>query len=258
MLILLSNDDGIHSEGLTCLKETLEKDHEVFVVAPEKERTCISHAVTIHKPLRIKSLSDNTFCTNGTPADCICLALNKILPKKPDLIISGINRGPNMGQDVHYSGTVAAAKEGAFMGIASMAVSISARDNFYFKDASMVVNRLLELFIRDSKKIFKDVFLNINIPNLPFNKIKGFLVTRLGKRVYNDIVTERIDPRGNKYYWIGGNGDTYEHIEGSDFIAVENGFVSITPISLDITNSYYIDELKKYLGGLYEGHAFGN
>lgn len=243
----MSNDDGIHSEGLICLKETLEKYHDVFVVAPEKERTCISHAVTIHKPLRIKELSNNTFCTNGTPADCICLALNKILPKKPDFIISGINKGPNMGQDVHYSGTVAAAKEGAFMGIPSMAVSISAREHFYFKDAVKVVIRLLEFFGDDLKKIFKNVFLNINIPNLPFDKIKGFLVTRLGKRVYNDIITERIDPRGKKYYWIGGNSNTYERIEGSDFIAVENGFVSITPISLDITNSYYIDELKKIL-----------
>lgn len=151
-----------------------------------------------------------------------------------------------MGQDVHYSGTVAAAKEGAFMGIASMAVSISGRENFYFKDAAMVVFRLLELFKDDLKKMLKDVFLNINIPNLPFDEIKGFLVTRLGKRLYNDIITERIDPRGNKYYWIGGNGDTYEKIDGSDFIAVEKGFVSVTPLSLDLTNNYYIDKLKKF------------
>jgi len=247
LLILLSNDDGIHSEGLISLKEIFEKHHDVFVVAPEKERTCVSHAVTIHKPLRIKHLSHNIYCTNGTPADCICLALNKILPKKPDVIISGINKGPNMGQDVHYSGTVAAAKEGAFMGIASMAVSISGRENFYFKDAAMVVFRLLELFKDDLKKMLKDVFLNINIPNLPFDEIKGFLVTRLGKRLYNNIITERIDPRGNKYYWIGGNGDTYEKIDGSDFIAVEKGFVSVTPLSLDLTNNYYIDKLKKIL-----------
>ncbi len=243
----MSNDDGIHSEGLICLKETLEKYHDVFVVAPEKERTCISHAVTIHKPLRIKHLSDNTYCTNGTPADCICLAINKILPKRPDIIISGINRGPNMGQDVNYSGTVAAAKEGAFMGFASMAVSISGRENFYFKDAAMIVVRLLELFGNDVTKMLKDVFLNINIPNLPLQEIKGFLVTRLGKRVYNDIITERIDPRGNKYYWIGGNSDTYENIDGSDFVAVGQGFVSITPLSLDVTNSYWIDKLKKIL-----------
>ncbi|MCX7966830.1 MAG: 5'/3'-nucleotidase SurE [Syntrophorhabdaceae bacterium] len=247
MLILLSNDDGIHSEGLTTLKETLEKYHDVIAVAPEKERTCISHAVTIHKPLRIKKINDNTYCTNGTPADCICLALNKILPKKPDLIISGINKGPNMGQDVHYSGTVAAAKEGALMGIPSMAVSISAREHFYFKDAGEVVMRLLGLLGNTLQKTFKDVFLNVNIPNLPYDKIKGFLVTRLGKRVYNDIVTERIDPRGNKYYWIGGNGDTYEKLDGSDFIAVENGYVSITPITLDITNSDYIDVIKNFL-----------
>lgn len=248
MLILLSNDDGIHSEGILYLNELLSKKFEVYVVAPEKERTCISHAVTIHKPLRIKKVHSKVYCTNGTPADCIFLALNKILPRWPDFIISGINKGPNMGQDVHYSGTIAAAKEGAFMGIPSMAVSISAREDFYFKDAAMVVERLLNLCKGIDKDFFKNMFLNVNVPNLPFDKIKGFLVTRLGKRIYNDTVTERIDPRGNKYYWIGGNGDAFERIDGSDFMAVEKGFVSITPIALDITNNFYIDELKKIFG----------
>lgn len=243
MLILLSNDDGIHSEGLIRLKEILIKKHKVFTVAPEKERTCIGHAVTLHKPLRIKQISDNTYITNGTPADCIFLAVHKILPEKPDLIISGINHGPNMGQDVSYSGTVAAAKEGAFLGIPSIAVSICAREKFYFVDAARITEKIIGL-IRGAE-FHENVFININIPNLPYPKIRGFMVTRLGKRIYNDTVTERVDPRGIKYYWIGSNGDRYESIKGTDFFAVENGYVSVTPLDLDVTSSDYIDILKK-------------
>jgi len=247
LLILLSNDDGIHSEGLICLKEGLQKEHDVYIVAPEKERTCIGHAVTIHKPLRIKEISKDTYTTNGTPADCILLAVHKILPKRPDLIISGINKGPNMGQDVNYSGTVAAAKEGAFLGIPSMAVSIAAREGFYFNDAVLSIKRIISL--ADNRAIpYGEIFLNINIPNMPYNRIKGFMVTRLGKRLYNDIIIERTDPRGKKYYWIGGNGDRYEDMEGTDFSAIAHGFVSITPLVLDTTaDCNYIDVLKKIL-----------
>ena len=234
MLILLTNDDGIHSKGILTLGKHLAKSNDVYLVAPERERTCVGHAVTLHKPLRIRKISDRVYATNGTPADCVLLGVNTVLPGKPDFIVSGINTGPNMGQDVNYSGTVAAAKEGAFLNIPSMAVSICAREGFLFDDASCVAEMVIHAL--NDGTLPEGTFANVNIPNLPRDSLKGFSVTRLGKRIYNDIIHERIDPRGGKYYWIGGNGDNYEHKRGTDFYAVEKGFVSITPLCLDITN----------------------
>jgi 5'-nucleotidase len=244
MLILLTNDDGIRSEGLMTLRDNLLKRHEVYVVAPERERTCVGHAITIHKPLRIKEIGGNIFSTNGTPADCVFLAVRILLERKPDFIISGLNTGPNMGQDVNYSGTVAAAKEGAFLGIPSMAISISARSAFLFDDATRVTEEIIEIL--QENPLLDSTFLNINIPNIPYKEMKGFMVTRLGKRIYNDTVIERVDPRGGKYYWIGGNGENYELIDGTDFYAIEKGYVSITPLDLDMTSSHSINNYKKY------------
>ncbi len=234
MLILLTNDDGIHSKGILTLGKRLSVNNEIYMVAPERERTCVAHAVTLHKPLRVREVSERVYATNGTPADCVLLGVNTVLPRKPDLVVSGINTGPNMGQDVHYSGTVAAAKEGAFLNIPSMAISICAREKFLFEDAARVAAEIIEAL--SSKSMPEGTFANVNIPNLPRDMIRGFSVTRLGKRIYNDIVHERVDPRGGKYYWIGGNGDNYERKRGTDFYAVEKGFISITPLSLDITN----------------------
>ena len=244
VLILLTNDDGVHSEGLMLLVEGLKRQHEICVVAPERERTCVGHAITLHKPLRIKETGDGIYATNGTPADCILLGVKAVLRRKPDLIISGINKGPNMGQDVNYSGTVAAAKEGAFLGIPSLAVSINARSHFRFSDAIRVIGEAIQV-IREGK-FPASTFLNINIPNVSFNKMKGFMVTRLGKRIYTDTVIERTDPRGGKYYWIGGNGELYESLEGTDFFAIEKGFVSVTPLGLDGTNIKSLNRFKKY------------
>jgi 5'-nucleotidase len=235
LLILLTNDDGIHSKGIVTLGRHLSDKHEVYMVAPERERTCVAHAVTLHKPLRIREVSRRAYGTNGTPADCVLLGVNVVLPRRPDFVVSGINTGPNMGQDVNYSGTVAAAIEGAFLGIPSMAVSICAREGFLFDDAAAVacavIERLRETGFSGSTVV------NINIPNVPREELKGFSVTRLGKRIYNDIVHERVDPRGGKYYWIGGNGEKYERRKGTDFYAVEKGFVSVTPLGLDITDT---------------------
>lgn len=234
MLILLTNDDGIHSKGILTLGKRLSVNNEIYMVAPERERTCVAHAVTLHKPLRVREVSERVYATNGTPADCVLLGVNTVLPRKPDFVVSGINTGPNMGQDVHYSGTVAAAKEGAFLNIPSMAISICAREKFLFEDAARVTAEIIEAL--SSESMPEGTFANVNIPNLPRDMIRGFSVTRLGKRIYNDIVHERVDPRGGKYYWIGGNGDNYERKRGTDFYAVEKGFISITPLSLDITN----------------------
>lgn len=244
MLILLTNDDGIHSKGLLALRETLAKTDNVCVVAPERERTCVSHTITLHKPLRIKKITGNVYASNGSPADCIYLGIKAILKKKPDMIISGINKGPNMGRDVHYSGTVAAAKEGAFLGIPSLAVSICARERFLFNDAASVTHTIIE---RIKNKPFTDgFFLNINIPNVPGSNLNGFMMTKLGKRIYNDEVFERVDPRGGKYYWIGSGTENYERKHGTDFYAVEKGYVSITPLGLDMTYAGSIGNYKTY------------
>lgn len=246
MLILLTNDDGVHSEGLLALMETLSRDHSVYIVAPERERTCIGHAITLHKPLRARQAGEHVFVSNGTPVDCIYLGVKKLLPQRPDLIISGINRGPNMGQDVNYSGTVAAAKEGAFLGIPAIALSIVAREDFLFRDAAQVAAELVPL-VGGTAAHEESAVLNVNVPNRPFPDIRGFQVTRLGKRIYTDNVVERVDPRGQVYYWIGGNGDRYELTEGTDFFAVEHGFVSITPLALDLTSLSSIDHYTKHL-----------
>jgi 5'-nucleotidase len=255
LLILLSNDDGIHSEGLHSLRDTLSKTDDVWVVAPEAERTCVAHAITLHKPLRIREHGRQSFSTNGTPADAVLLALKVVLPRKPDLVISGINKGPNMGQDVSYSGTVAAAKEGAFVGVPSLAVSLNGRNHFMFRDASRHVCNIVD--IMRSRALPAYTFLNVNIPNVPYEGVKGFRVTRLGNRIYNGIVVERTDPRGGKYYWIGGDGEGFDPIEGTDLYAVDRHYVSLTPLHWDVTSSASIEEYKSiFLGGNHENNTF--
>jgi len=244
MVILLTNDDGIYSEGIRTLHKRLGKTHEVYIVAPERERTCIAHAITLHKPLRIYRAGVRTFATNGTPTDCVYLGVKVVIKKKPDLLISGLNEGPNMGQDIHYSGTVAAAKEGAFLGIPSLAVSIDGRKNFQFHTAVRVVEDLIEKVAHIP--FIDGTYLNINIPNVPYERIQGFAVTKLGKRIYNDTVIERTDPRGGKYYWIGGNEECYAPVRGTDFYAVARGFVSVTPLGLDTTSRVSFEHYKKY------------
>lgn len=241
LLILLTNDDGVNSEGILTLRKHLLKKHDICIISPERERTCVAHAITLHKPLRIKEITGGVYSTNGTPADCVYLGVKVILKQPPHLIISGINKGPNMGQDVNYSGTVAAAKEGAFMRIPSLAVSLCARDGFRFDDAAKIVERIIKKTCDIGA--LDNTFFNVNIPNIPMKELKGFMVTRLGKRIYNDAVVERVDPRGGKYYWIGGNGENYEHIRGTDFYAVEKGYVSITPMALDMTG---LRSIKRY------------
>jgi 5'-nucleotidase len=247
LLILLTNDDGIDSEGLLTLKEELSKKHEVHVVAPERERTCIGHAITLHKPLRLKEMSNGIYATNGTPVDAVYLGIKVLLPRKPDFVISGINKGPNMGQDVTYSGTVAAAKEGAFLKIPSAAISLCARKDFLFETAARVASRVVEIL--SGKTLPEATFLNINVPNLPHKSISDIVVTRLGKRIYNETVITRVDPRGEKYYWIGGDGDHFELVEGTDFHAIESNCISVSPLCLDPTCTNSIDDYRKYFSG---------
>jgi 5'-nucleotidase len=245
LLILLCNDDGVDSEGLQSLRESLAGTGEVWVVAPEEERTCIGHAITLHKPLRIKDLGDRVFSTSGTPADSVVLALRAVLPRMPDLVISGINKGPNMGRDVAYSGTVAAAKEAAFAGIPSLAVSLNARSDFLFGDACRAVVDLVERLRAASLPSW--TFLNVNIPNLAYGAVRGFVMTTLGKRIYNGNITRRRDPRGGTYYWIGGDGEQFEAIEGTDLHAVDQGYISVTPLHWDLTSYVAMAHFKTIL-----------
>ncbi|MGH7901349.1 MAG: 5'/3'-nucleotidase SurE [Thermodesulfobacteriota bacterium] len=242
MKILISNDDGINSEGLHVLADSLRDLGEIFVVAPDREQSAASHALSLHHPLRIDEISENIFSVDGTPTDCINLAVNGILKdKRPDIVISGINKGENLGDDITYSGTVSAAMEGTLLGIPSIAVSIASRKNFDFDTASYYALIIAKYVI--DKSLPPGTLLNVNVPNLPKSKIKGIKVTTQGKRVYGEPIVEKIDPRGRKYYWIGGDELRFLNIKDSDLFAVNQGFVSVTPIKLDLTDSDFLKTL---------------
>ena len=244
--ILISNDDGINSEGLHKLHETLKPLGEVYIVAPDRDQSAVSHSLSLHRPLRIEKISDNVYAVDGTPTDCINLAVNGILKdRKPDLVVSGINKGENLGDDITYSGTVSAAMEGALLGINSIAISLAAKANFNF-DAASYYSQIIARYVLE-KKLPEDTVLNVNIPNLPTDMIKGVKVTRQGKRVYGEPVVEKVDPRGKKYYWIGGYELGSLEIENSDIAVVKDGYVSITPISLDLTNYGFLEKLRSDL-----------
>jgi len=240
--ILISNDDGINSEGLHVLADSLRDLGEIFIVAPDREQSAASHALSLHHPLRIDEISENIFSVDGTPTDCINLAVNGILKdKRPDIVVSGINKGENLGDDITYSGTVSAAMEGTLLGIPSIAVSIASRKNFDFDTASYYALIIAKYVI--DKSLPPGTLLNVNVPNLPKSKIKGIKVTTQGKRVYGEPIVEKIDPRGRKYYWIGGDELRFLNIKDSDLVAVTQGFVSVTPIKLDLTDSDFLKTL---------------
>jgi len=242
--ILISNDDGIEAPGLKSLAEALSKSHEVTVVAPDREQSATSHSLTLQRPLRVKKINSNFYSVDGTPTDCINLAVNGILEKRPDLVVSGINQGPNLGDDITYSGTVSAAIEGTLLGIPSIAVSLVARENYIFETAAEFAVYLAEIVFE--KGLPPDTFLNVNIPNLPRKKIEGVSITHQGKRIYEDLVFKKLDPRGVEYYWIGGGNAKWEKSNGTDFQAIEKGMISITPLHLDLTNYRALSVIKSW------------
>lgn len=246
MLILVSNDDGIYAEGIQVLAETLKKIARVIVVAPDREKSAASHSLTLHRPLRILETKKNFYAVTGTPADCVNLGVNEILDrKKPDLIVSGVNHGGNLGDDVHYSGTVSAALEGAMMGIASIAVSLVLRDGRpYFKPAANFAAKLAKRVLKEG--LPKGIVLNVNVPNLPQHSLKGYAYCKLGKRNYSDIIVEKLDPRKKKYYWIGGDEIGYENIPGSDCNAILERKISITPIKVDMTDYPFLEKIRSW------------
>lgn len=247
MEILLSNDDGVNSPGLHAHAEILSKIGNIHVVAPEANCSGFSHALTLEKPLRPKRLKNGFIALNGTPADCVHLALNGLLGFTPDVVVSGINIGANLGDDVLYSGTVAAAMEGRFLKTPSFAVSMVDKQAENFHEAAMITRRLIEAL--SSSRLPSNTVLNINIPPGPINKIKGLAVTRLGHRGPAKDVVEIQDPRGQTHYWIGAAGEELDAGPGTDFYAIKEGYVSITPLRADMSYYEEFGALTEWLNG---------
>lgn len=242
MIILVSNDDGIQSEGITALEESLQRVGEIYTVAPDRAQSSTSHALTLHRPLRVHELGPRRLSVDGTPTDCVKLALTGLLPVRPNLVVSGINKRPNLGDDIIYSGTVSAAIEGALLGIPAIAVSLVAFQNFDFRAAAEFTATLVTRV--QERGIPPETLLNVNVPALPKEKLKGWQLTRMGKRHYSETFVERIDPRGAKYYWIGGDDLGFAQEDGTDCVAVSDGYVSVTPLQVDLTNYKLLQDRK--------------
>jgi 5'-nucleotidase len=239
MRILLTNDDGVTSEGLFALYVALSPEHEVEVVAPDRNWSISGHSRIFDRPLRVNEVElrdgSKAYSCDGTPSDCVALATLGLLEKPPELVISGINNGNNLGDDITYSGTVAAAMEGIVSEIPSIAVSMYTKPIWPVEMGAGFIKRLVAQITEHG--LAKDVLLNVNIPNLPEEEIKGVMVTRLGRRMYKDELHVGSDPRGNRYYWIGGAEPPVDKLEeGTDVWAIADGYVSITPIHLDLTS----------------------
>lgn len=241
--ILVSNDDGVHSKGLHILAAALKSLGEVYVVAPDRERNAAGHALTLHKPLRVEQLKERVYSISGTPTDCINLGI-RIMKGKPHLVVAGINKGENLGDDVTYSGTVSAAMEGTLLGIPSFAVSMAGEGDYHFDTAAQFAKRLAAQVLKQG--LPKDTLLNVNVPNLPKEKIQGVKLTCLGKRAYEDVIVEKVDPRGKKYYWIAGNRIIFEGRSNTDFQALQAGKISVTPLKLDLTDYATLDQIKSW------------
>jgi len=232
--ILVTNDDGIGADGIRALTKAMETLGNVTIMAPDREQSATSHALTLHRPLRIRKISERELSVDGTPTDAVLLGVHGFLKERPALVVSGINHGPNMGNDVLYSGTVAAASEGTFLGIPSVAISLATWGPADFGPPARVAKALVAQLLR--RGLPAKTCLNVNIPSIPFEEMKGVRVTRLGKRVYRDVIVEKTDPRGKLYYWIGGEEPTWENDDSSDFTAVERGYVSVTPLTFELTD----------------------
>lgn len=241
--ILISNDDGVYAPGIRHLTKELRRMGEVVVVAPSSNQSAVSHALTMSRPLRIKRIEDNVYSVDGTPTDCITLAFHEILKKKlPDIVVSGLNHGANMGEDVTYSGTVAAAIEGAIMGLPAIAASMTVHDaeGKSFKSAAKFIRRLV---MRVIAQMPPATLLNVNFPKMPRGGYRSYQVTRLGRRVYSDIISARRDLSGRSYYWIGGE-PTWDRVEGTDAGAIKSGRVSITPLNIDMTDRELLEAMR--------------
>jgi len=242
-VVVLTNDDGVHAPGLAALEKALAELGDVYVVAPEREQSACGHALTLHRPLRALQMGERRFSVNGTPSDCVNMAVLGFLPETPVLVVSGINHGANLGDDVTYSGTVSAAMEGTILGVPSIAVSLVDGGDFEVagRVARLVAMRVLVGGLPDH------TLLNVNVPPRP---PRGIRMTRLGHRVYKEKIVEQTDPRGRSHYWIGGGEARWDDLEGTDMGAVHDGYVSLTPLHLDLTNHRALVQLHDWPGGL--------
>ncbi len=243
MRVLISNDDGVHAAGLKALAAAFSED-EVWIVAPDREQSASSHAISLHRPLRIAEVSPRRFSVDGTPTDAVYMGLNLVMKGcRPDVVLSGVNHGPNLGNDVLYSGTVAAAMEGALLGVHAIAVSLASPPPHDFSHAARFAAALARQLV--AREPPAPVLLNVNVPPGP---VKGYRFARLGRRTYGNEVIEKVDPRGRKYFWIGGEGASYEAIPRSDCVTVfDDGLVAMTPLHLDETHDAMLSELRNWI-----------
>lgn len=244
MLILCTNDDGYLARGLRVLAEAARPLGDVHVVAPDREQSATSHSLTMHVPIRARSVGEHTHSVTGTPTDCVMLAVQALLPQRPDFVLSGVNHGMNMGEDVLYSGTVSAAMEACVFGIPAVAVSYAGRAEVDHLEAyGPLLARLLPQLVRPGA-LPPETLLNVNLPPIPPAEVKGVMVTRLGRRVFTDGLTRGTDPSGRPYFWIGGGSIEWAAGEGTDFHAIDAGYVSVTPLHLDLTNHALIESVR--------------
>jgi len=246
MRILLSNDDGYFAPGLSALAHALAAIAEIIVVAPERDRSGASNSLTLDRPLSLRRSHNGFYYVNGTPTDCVHLAVTGWLETPPDMVISGINHGANMGDDTIYSGTVAAATEGFLLGIPAMAISLASQGHGHYSTAARVAVELVERM--RNRPLPPPCLLNVNVPDLPYEALKGIEVTRLGKRHKAEPVVKTQSPRGETVYWVGAAGSAQDAGPGTDFHAVAQGCVSVTPLQMDLTHFAQLDEVRAWLG----------
>lgn len=245
MHILLSNDDGYLAPGLQAIADELSILAKITVVAPDRNRSGASNSLTLQRPLRAQITPSGFYKVDGTPTDCVHLALTGLLNEEPDMVVSGINLGANLGDDVIYSGTVAAATEGRFLGLPALAVSLAGTKNLNFVTAAKATGQIIKRLVK--YPLSEDTILNINVPDIPWSEIKGFQSTRLGFRHRAEPVVQQQDPYGEKIYWVGPAGPAQDAGKGTDFYAVNHGYVSVTPLQIDLTRHEGVKPLQSWL-----------
>lgn len=251
MRLLITNDDGIHGEGLKPLIRVLAGlTSEIITIVPDRERSAVSQAITLNAPIRMKKVRRNVYTIDGTPTDCVYLTVLGAFRRRPEVVISGINRGPNLSEDIVYSGTVAAAIEAALAGMKSFAVSMDAfNGTIHYDTGAVFAKKFTRLLYR--MEVPAGLFFNVNIPNLPKGRIKGVRVTKLGSRKYLDKLIKRKDPDGNPYFWLSGDKVLWRAEKGTDYHEVKEGYISVTPLHLDLTAYEFMPDLKRSLKGLW-------
>ncbi|MFC1524168.1 5'/3'-nucleotidase SurE [Thermodesulfobacteriota bacterium] len=242
-LILLTNDDGINAPGLQALRESLQEICRTVVFAPDRDNSAASHSLTMDRPLRVREYDSSAFSIDGTPVDCVTLAIGRLLSQKPSLVVSGINPGGNLGDDINYSGTVSAAVEGTMLGVPSFAVSLAGEAPYDFYPAAKFAGELAARIL--DQGLPPDTLLNVNVPNLSPATVKGVVFTRQGRRVYEGAIKETADPWGRKHFWIGGGTPFWDQGEDTDAHAISMNRISITPIHLDLTNYSVLKKMKE-------------